>query len=177
MFRKVMKTAFLVPFLPLAVACATRPPVPAEAAGPFIIEEALAGETVGRGRITTITGVDRGFEAKLNGTWDGETLTLVEDFLFDDGEIDQKTWRLTKLPNGEYEGTREDVVGTARGFQVENGFRLEYLIDLPNGNGGTRRVKFRDILVIAQDGDVINNATIGWRGFRVGRVALTISEE
>ncbi|MEM8635846.1 MAG: DUF3833 family protein [Pseudomonadota bacterium] len=176
MIRKVAKTAFLLPLVPLAAACATRPPVPDVAAGPFIIEEALAGETIGRGKITTITGVDRGFEAKLNGSWDGETLTLVEDFVFDDGEIDQKTWRLTKLANGEYEGTREDVVGTARGFQVENGFRLEYTMALPNGNGGTRNVKFRDILVLADDGTVINNATIGYFGFRVGRVALTIAE-
>ncbi|MEL6323393.1 MAG: DUF3833 family protein [Pseudomonadota bacterium] len=178
MLRTLLKTAIALPFVPLVAACATRPPIPAEAvATPFIIEDVLAGETIGRGKITTITGVDRGFEAKLDGTWDGETLTLVEDFLFDDGEVDQKTWRLTKLPNGEYEGTREDVVGAARGFQDENGFRLEYLIDLPNGSGGTRRVKFRDILVVDDGGSVINNATIGWRGLRVGRVTLTISEE
>ena len=176
MLRTLLKTAIVLPLIPLAAACATRPPVPDVAAGPFVIEEALAGETIGRGRITTITGVDRGFEARLNGSWDGATLTLVEDFLFDDGEVDQKTWRLKKLSNGEYEGTREDVVGTARGFPVENGFRLEYLIDLPNGNGGTRRVKFRDILVIDREGTVINNATIGYRGFRVGRVALTIED-
>jgi len=156
-------------------ACATRPPLPKVAAtGPFVIEDVLAGTTLGRGKITTITGVDRAFEATLNGTWDGQTLTLVEDFVFADGEIDQKTWRLKKLPNGEYEGTREDVVGTARGFQVENGFRLEYLIDLPTGKDKTTRVKFRDILVLDGSGDVINNATIGYRGFRVGRVALVI---
>ncbi|MEL7130673.1 MAG: DUF3833 family protein [Pseudomonadota bacterium] len=175
MFRTLLKTALILPLVPVAAACATRPPVPDVAAGPFVIEDVLAGKTIGRGSIKTITGVDRGFEATLNGTWDGETLTLVEDFVFDDGEIDQKTWRLKKLPNGEYEGTREDVFGTARGFQVENGFRLEYLIDLPTGEGKTTRVKFRDILVLDGAGEVINNATIGYRGFRVGRVALTIS--
>ena len=160
--RTLIATACL---LPLIASCATRPPLPEEAAsGPFVIENVLAGETLGRGKITTITGVDRAFIATLNGTWDGETLTLVEDFVFDDGEIDQKTWRLTKLENGEYSGTREDVVGTARGFQVENGFRLEYLIDLPTGEGKSRRVKFRDILVLDESGDVLNDATIGWRG-------------
>lgn len=173
--RYLLTTACL---LPLIAACATRPPVPEDAAGgPFIIEDVLAGQTLGTGKITTITGVDRAFDAALTGTWDGETLTLVEDFVFDDGEVDQKTWRLTKLGNGEYEGTREDVVGTARGFQVENGFRLEYLIDLPTGEGKSRRVKFRDILVLDETGDVLNDATIGWRGFRVGRVELVIARE
>ena len=172
MMKTLLKVAL---FASLLVACATRPPLPKEAvAGPFIIEELLIGETVGRGGIKTITGVDRPFTATLNGTWDGQVLTLVEDFVYDDGEIDQKTWRLKKLPNGEYEGTREDVVGTARGFQVENGFRLEYLIDLPTGPDKTTRVKFRDILVVREDGDVLNNATVGFRGFRVGRVSLVI---
>ncbi len=175
MFHILTKTVLFVPFIPIFAACATRPPLPAETApGPFIIEDVLAGTTLGKGRITTITGVDRSFEATLNGTWDGETLTLVEDFVFADGEIDQKTWRLRKLPSGEYEGTREDVVGTARGFQVENGFRLEYLIDLPTGKNKTTRVRFRDILVLNEKGDVVNNATVGYRGFRVGRVALVI---
>jgi len=104
-------------FAMIITACATRLPVPEQTvAGPFVIEEVLAGETVGRRRITTITGVDRSFTANLNGSWDGQVLTLVEDFVYDDGEVDQKTWRLTKLANGEYEGTREDVIGTARGF-------------------------------------------------------------
>lgn len=161
----------------IMTACATRPSLPdSAAAGPFVIEDVLAGTTIGTGGIKTITGVDRDFTATLNGMWDGETLTLVEDFVYADGEIDQKTWRLKKLPNGEYEGTREDVVGTARGFQVENGFRLEYLIDLPTGPGKTTRVKFRDILAVNGEGDVVNEATVGYRGFRVGRVSLVIAK-
>lgn len=157
--------------------CATKPKIPETASDKtFVFEEALLGETIGKGRIKTITGVDRGFVATLNGTWDGTTLTLVEDFVYDDGEIDQKTWRLTKLPSGEYEGTREDVVGTARGYRDGNTMRLEYLIDLPTGEGKTTRVGFRDVLAFQNDGSIINEATVGYRGFRVGRVSLTIEE-
>ena len=171
-FAKIVLTTGLL------CACATRPPLPDTAVdGPFVIEELLAGKTVGKGGIKTITGVDRAFTATLDGTWDGQVLTLVEDFVYADGEIDQKTWRLKKLPNGEYEGTREDVVGTARGFQVENGFRLEYLIDLPTGPGRTTRVKFRDILALNGNGDVLNTASVGYRGFRVGRVSLVIERQ
>lgn len=159
----------------MLAACASKPGIPDAAIDtPFVFEDALLGTTIGEGRITTITGVDRGFVATLNGSWDGETLTLVEDFVYDDGELDQKTWRLTKLPNGEYEGTREDVIGTARGYRDGNTMRLEYLIDLPTGEGKTTRVGFRDVLAFLDDGTVINEATVGYRGFRVGRVSLTI---
>lgn len=158
---------------PLA-ACASRPPIPSGTSQPLVIEEALIGRTVGEGVFTTITGGRRAFTADITGEWDGETLTLVEDFLFDDGETDRKTWRLTRTGPGEFVGTREDVVGEARGYQDGDAFRLEYLIDLETGDGGARRVGFRDVLVLGEDGRVINNANVGWHGFHVGRVQLVI---
>lgn len=149
-------------------------PVEASAARPFVIERDLAGKTVGRGVFKSITGADRPFTAYLDGTYDGETLTLVEDFDFDDGEKDRKTWRLTRQANGEWSGTREDVVGTARGYQDGPALRLDYLVDIPMKNGGARRVGFRDVLFLRADGVVINKAKVGWRGFSVGSVALEI---
>lgn len=156
--------------------CASRPAIPeeADAARPFVIERDLAGKTIGRGRFKSITGADRAFTAYLDGAVDGDTLTLVEDFIYDDGEKDRKTWRLTRQPNGEWSGTREDVVGTARGWQDGPAFRLEYLIDIPSKNGGSRRVGFRDVLVLRADSVVYNKANVGWRGFSVGGVELEI---
>ena len=157
--------------------CATRPALPSDeaVADRFILERDLAGKTVGRGAFKAITGADRPFTAYLDGTWDGRTLTLVEDFDFDDGEQDRKTWRLTKQDDGTFTGTREDVVGEAIGFYDGEGFRLEYFIRLGGEDGeGGRRVKFRDILYKRDDGVIINSATVGYYGLRVGRVNLEI---
>ncbi len=178
-----MTAKFAAPALMLSLfsllGCAGRPPLPAEAAdgGGFVLERDLVGKTVGRGVFSAITGVNRPFTAYLDGAWDGETLTLVEDFNFDDGEKDRKTWRLTKQADGTFVGTREDVVGEAVGFYDEEGFRLEYFIRLGGENGeGGRRVKFRDILYKRADGVVVNNATVGYWGLRVGRVSLEIKQ-
>lgn len=172
-----MRLAFAIIASVALAACATRPAIPteADAARPFVIERDLAGKTVGRGRFTSITGADRGFTAYLDGAYDGQTLTLVEDFVYDDGEKDRKTWRLTRLPSGEWSGVREDVVGTARGWQDGPAFRLEYRVDIPTKNGGARRVGFRDVLILRGDGVVYNKATVGWRGLSVGGVELEIS--
>lgn len=160
----------------LASACATRPPIPSEAADtPFVAERDLAGASVARGEFRTITGVRREFTAHLNGSWDGETLVLVEDFEFDDGERDRKTWRLRRVAPGQYLGTREDVVGEAVGYQDGRAFRLEYDIVLPSENGRGIQVRFRDVMVLDRSGDVLNEATMGWFGFRVGSVSLRIS--
>lgn len=161
----------------LASACATRPPVPASAAQePFIIERDLVGSSVARGEFRAITGVRRAFTARLNGSWDGQTLTLVEDFEFDDGERDRKTWRLERVGPGRYVGTREDVVGQAVGVQDGAAFRLEYDIRLPSETGRGRKVRFRDIMVRDENGDIVNDATVGWFRLRVGSVSLRISQ-
>lgn len=158
----------------LVAACATRPAQPASISAPIAIERDLAGRNVARGEFRAITGSNRGFTAELNGTWDGSTLTLVEDFLFDDGELDRKTWVLERQQNGEWRGSREDVVGYARGFQDGAVFRLEYDVLLPTENGGQRRVRFRDVLALQGEGVIVNTATVGWFGFHVGSVTLTI---
>jgi len=169
-----MKPVLLAAALTLSLAaCATRPPPPSPiAAQPIAIERALAGRTLARGEFRSITGARRGFDATLNGTWDGRVLTLVEDFAFDDGERDRKTWRLEQIAPGRFTGTREDVVGVADGFQDGNVFRLEYNVRL-----GDRVVRFRDVLALTPDGDVQNDATVGWAGLRVGSVSLLIRRE
>lgn len=177
MFQSFRLSALAVIAATLLSACAGKPSIPDSAASDraFVLERDLAGKTVGRGVFKAIVGGDRGFTAFLNGDWDGETLTLVEDFEYDDGEKDRKTWRLTRQADGTFRGTREDVVGEAIGYMDGPAFRLEYLVDLPKDGGGATRVGFRDVLVLQADGSVLNKASVGWRGFRVGGVELVIT--
>lgn len=176
-----MKRARLITAIAVAAAsaagCATRPSTPPETAATFTIEDDLVGLSVARGEFRTITGVRRGFTARLNGAWDGRTLTLVEDFEFDDGERDRKTWRLERVGPGRYVGTREDVIGQAIGYQDGPVFRLEYDLLVPSENGRGRKLRFRDVMAERADGVILNNATVGWRGLRVGSVSLVIERD
>lgn len=162
--------------LVFVAACATRPSLPRETSEQaFVVEEALVGQSTARGEFRAINGVRRGFTAHLNGVWDGRALTLVEDFEYDDGQRDRKTWRLERVAPGEYVGTREDVVGQARGYQDGRAFRLEYDVRLTNADGSPgRKVRFRDVMVLTQDGAVLNRANVGLWGLRVAQVELTI---
>ena len=169
-------TASLV--LGLLSGCATRPPTPANELDTFVLQEHLAGLTVGRGNFSAIDGTSRDFVAYIDGSWDGEVMTLVEDFEYADGVKERKTWKLTQLPNGEFSGVREDVIGTARGYQDGQVFRLEYTMAIPNEDGTPgRKVRFKDVLSLQPDGVINNEANVGLWGFRVGTVNLTITRE
>jgi hypothetical protein len=152
-------------------ACATRPPAPERAVEDraFVLERDLLGETEAVGAFRAITGQKRAFTARLNGRVEGDVFVLVEDFVFEDGKTDRKTWRLRRVGEGRYEGAREDVVGVAKGFQDGHVFRLEYRMRL-----GSRVVKFRDVIALGPDGAVLNDATVGLWGVRVGAVNLVM---
>lgn len=152
-------------------ACAAPPDIPAAtAAPPLVLEQFFPGRTVGEGVFTNSwTGSERRFSVVIEGSWDGRTLTLVEDFAYADGEKDRKTWRLERTAPGVYAGTREDVAGQARAWTEGKVVRLEYSVML-----GGWTVDFADVLALNDDGALINRATVGKWGLRVGRVELVL---
>jgi Protein of unknown function (DUF3833) len=173
---RISAILFAAAGLALTSACATRPPLPAETSqATFVLEEDLLGHSIARGEFRSIGASARGFTAILDGAWDGAIFTLREQFQFDDGARDEKTWRLTRVGPGLYEGVREDVIGVARGYQDGRALRLEYDVRLqkPDGSFGPK-VRFRDVLVETAEGVVINRASVGYWGLRVGRVDLEI---
>ena len=59
--------------------------------------------------------VIRYFNAEIQAYWEGSVGTLKEDFVFDDGEKQQRIWTLMNQDRGQYVGTANDVIGDAKG--------------------------------------------------------------
>lgn len=173
--KKCLVTAKIMVLATFMSACAMPPPIRGNVGEAFVLERDLIGKTIATGSFSAIDGTHREFVAHIDGSWDGKAVTLVEDFKYSDGVEERKTWVLTKLPNGEFSGIREDIVGTARGYQDGKAFRLEYTMSLPNDDGTPgRKLKFRDIIFNQPDGIIRNDATVGLWGFRVATVNLLI---
>jgi len=141
-------------------------------AKPLTLEQFFRGSLVAEGTFrSTIGAPDRKMRVKMRGSWNSatQTLTLVEDFVFDDGEKDRKTWRFTRIAPGEYRGTREDVLGEARVFQDGDSVRLRYKATVRGYD-----VAFDDLLVQENATTVRNTADVRWWFLRVGEVELLI---
>ena len=103
--------------------CATRPADPEQAALPITLLDAFVGRSVGVGTFSVpLTGLRRKFTAKLHGEKGPGTLTIVEDFFYEDGERDRLTWRFQRSGAGAWTGRREDTVGVA--LVAEDGRRV-----------------------------------------------------
>ena len=164
--------------LPLGLAgCATVPPSPEGARLPLTLEDAFAGRAVGAGvfRID-LTGSERRFRARLDGRLSrgGARLTVVEDFLYDDGEENRLTWVFDRAApdaagNPRWTGRREDTVGPAEVIELGDEIRLSYIVDFAAGEDVTR-LGFADVIWRRPDGRIINDAIVTRFGIPVGRV-------
>lgn len=157
-----------------AAGCASAPD--AEGARKLTLEEFFQGPVTARGTfVNSFTGAVRGLTVAIDSSFDGKTLTLVEDFAYDDGERDQKTWRLTRTGDRTYTGTREDVIGEAKAFPDGDNMRLEYVVALKTEAWGDIHVRFRDVLALDEDGTLVNKAVVSKWGLRLGRVELRMT--
>ena len=159
---------------PLALAaCATNPPSPATPGLPITLADAFTGRATGRGVfLLTLDGSERRFSATLDGRLRGDTLTVVEDFVYDDGQTDRLTWVFTRSATG-WTGRREDTVGIASVEELGTEVRLTYLADFKSPRGLTR-LGFSDVIWRRPDGLIVNEGIVTRLGLPIGRVRFEI---
>ncbi|MEL7080691.1 MAG: DUF3833 domain-containing protein [Pseudomonadota bacterium] len=141
------------------------------------LEEFFDGRVVAQGQFQDVFGtVRRRFDVVIDGTWDGETLRLVEDFVYEDGSTEQRIWTLTKTGSDNWQGTAPGVIGIATGEERGDTFNWRYEIDLPVPDG-TLRVTFDDWMWKLSDDRVLNRAYMKRFGADIGEVIITFEKQ
>jgi hypothetical protein len=145
------------------------------------LEEFFNGELVAYGQFQDVLGtVRRSFVVNIKGDWDGETLTLVEDFDYEDGSTEQRIWSLTKTGDDRWTGTAPGVIGMATGIEQDNRFNWQYEIDLPipaaDGTTETLRVTFDDWMWLLSEDRLFNRAYVKRFGLDIGDVSISFEK-
>ena len=138
----------------------------------LIIEEYMSGNVKAWGILQNRSGkVTRQFSADLNGTWDGKQLILDEKFIWNDGEIQTRKWKIDKIDEHNYEGTAGDVVGTAKGYSYGPAFKFEYVLLVPV-KGREMKITFDDWIFMQDERVAINRATMTKFGIKVAELRV-----
>ncbi|MBW4709867.1 DUF3833 domain-containing protein [Roseobacter sp. YSTF-M11] len=136
------------------------------------LDEFFDGRVVASGQFQDVFGtVRRRFDVEINGTWDGQVLTLVEDFVYEDKSTERRVWTLQKTGPDSWRGTAPGVIGDALGEEKGDTFNWRYLIDLPVPEG-TLRVRFDDWMWKLSDTRVLNRAYMTKYGVDIGEVII-----
>lgn len=122
--------------------------------------------------------VIRRFEVDIKGVVNQQnnTLTLTEDFVYDDGEKQQRVWIIAKVAEDQYIGTASDVVGEAEGRSAGNALNWRYTLDLPYKDSSIH-VQFDDWMFLHNDQVMLNRASVSKWGFNVGEVTLFFNKD
>ena len=138
--------------------------------------EYFKGKTYAQGQFQDRTGlVIRRFTVDITGTIADKVLTLDERFIYDDGETQQRIWRIKKTADNQFIGKADDVVGEAIGESAGNALNWRYTLDLPYKDS-TLHVQFNDWMFLHSDHTMMNRATVTKWGFNVGEVTLFFSK-
>lgn len=141
------------------------------------IKEYFTGPIKAWGMIQDRSGnVTTRFDVEMMGTWEGDEGTLEEDFTYYDGRKQKRVWKITKLPNGEYEGRADDIIDKATGSTTGNNIYWQYTMDVPVDDT-TYRLKFDDYMWLMNDGVVINRSYLKKFGFTVAELTLIMQKQ
>ena len=116
----------------------------------------------------------RRFTVVIRASWQGNTGTLDEAFIWSDGERQRRVWTLREQAPGRYIGTAEDVVGQADGQIAGNALRWRYTMALPV-DGKVWHVDLDDWMFLVDERVLLNRATMSKFGVRLGEVTLSLS--
>lgn len=141
------------------------------------LEEYFTGESKAWGIFEDRFGkLRRQFTVDIIGEWDGETLTLTEDFVYSDGETERRIWVIRKDGPNSYVGTADGVIGEARGRVEGQALNWAYDFDLKMGDS-TIRVHFDDWMWLQPDGVLVNRAIVSKFGLELGRATIFFKQE
>jgi Protein of unknown function (DUF3833) len=173
MSKSSLRALLVAAIASTSAACATSvAPPEAKASQQLVLEDYFKGKTTAWGVFQERDGtLIRQFKVDIEGTWDGNVLTLDERFDYADGAKEQRIWKIRKTGANSYEGTAGDVRGVARGLIQGNQLSWVYDVDLKIGER-TVLVTFDDRMWLQPDGVMINRAKVKKFGIVFGEATI-----
>jgi Protein of unknown function (DUF3833) len=140
----------------------------------FKPDEFFNGQLIAHGVVKNRAGtVTRYFVANIRGDWENGRGELKEEFLFNDGEIQYRTWIMTLDSNGKLRATANDTLGEANGDYAGNAMYLNYQLKVKYKENDLV-LKVQDWMWLIDKNTLLNESTLSKWGFKVGSVQLTI---
>jgi len=142
----------------------------------FELQAFFSGSLTAHGILKNRSGeVIRYFNATLEGSWDKGVGTLAEVFVFDDGEVQKRTWIMTPDEQGKYTATANDVIGSGDINIAGNALFMNYVLQVQY-DGDLIEVNVDDRMYMIKDGVVINESVMKKFGVEVGYLSIVIEK-
>lgn len=143
----------------------------------FDLYSYFQGETIGWGIVQDRKGVLlRQFVVTIQGSiTENKELVLQEHFVWNDGEIQQRTWSISAKDAHRLDGTASDVVGTATGEVYGNVLNWKYYLDV-KVDDANHTLHFDDWMFLQNDNVLINKTKMSKFGIHLGDITIVFNK-
>ena len=161
----------------VAAGCSTpKPELYAKEQPRLEVEQYFNGTLDAHGMFQDRSGaVIKRFVVVMRASWQGDTGTLDEDFVYADGTKQKRVWTLKKTGQGRFTATAPDVVGTAQGIVSGNSLNWKYVLALPV-DGKIVNVDMDDWMFLIDQKVMLNRTAMSKYGVNLGNVTLSFSK-
>lgn len=144
----------------------------------FDIFSYFEGETTGWGIVQNRSGkLLRQFVVTIDGTLsDEDTMVLEEDFVWSDGAPSKRIWTIKRINASTYEGTADDVIGSAVGVSSGNALNWRYNLEVETENS-TWKIFFDDWMFLQPNQVLLNKASMSKFGIHLGEITIAFTKE
>lgn len=138
----------------------------------FELTEFFAGSVQASGLFEDRFGsVRRRFCVAMDGQFADGVFVLTEDFIYDDGECQQRVWRVVPGQAGAFTATAADIVGTAHGVAASHTITMVYRHEVMIEGRGVV-LSFHDRIHRVDEVTAFSRAVVTKWGFKVGEVTI-----
>ena len=116
--------------------------------------------------------ITRRFEVDMVGSWNKNEGVLKEEFLFDDGKKEKRVWKIKFSDDNNFTASASDVINIAKGRQIGNAMRMNYILDLKLDSGKNYKVKLDDWMYLIDEKTLINKSSIKKFGITFGKLTI-----
>ena len=161
----------------IAAGCSTpKPELYAREQPRLEVEQYFNGTLEAHGMFQDRSGaVIKRFVVVMRASWQGNTGTLDEDFVYADGTKQKRVWTVKKTGQGSFTATAPDVVGTAHGVASGNSLNWKYVLALPV-DGKIVNVDMDDWMFLIDQKVMLNRTAMSKYGFNLGNVTLSFTK-
>ena len=173
-----MMRPFLVAALALLSSCSTTqgPERYADREPVFDPATFFAGRTFASGVFETRSGnPKRRFTQVIDGRMEGETLVIDQVFTYEDGEVEPRTWRLSKIDDRTYSATSDAAAGPGTGRVYGDVFLWEWTYMASPGNP-LANVNVKQWMYLQDERHAMNRAIVTKLGIQVAQVTEYFSK-
>jgi hypothetical protein len=138
----------------------------------FDLPTFLAGSTKAWGIFEDRFGrLRRRFDVDIHGSWHDGVFQLDERFVYDDGRIEQRIWRVKPITADRFEATCDDCIGVAAGTYADGMVHMSYAfrLRLPSR---VVHVNIDDRLYRINAHTAVNRSTVRKWGIKIGEISL-----